>query len=64
MDIRLEIVQGRSTGMGGGRPGDALSYACRLLRSGAKGRGYPVALTEAHEHAVVRGPEERRFIRQ
>lgn len=26
-----------------------------------KGRGYPVALTEAHEHAVVRGPERAAF---
>ncbi len=26
-----------------------------------KGRGYPVALAEAHEHAVVRGPERRAF---
>lgn len=24
-----------------------------------KGRGYPIALSEAHEHAVVRGPERR-----
>ena len=26
-----------------------------------KGRGYPIALSEAHEHAVVRGPERRAF---
>ena len=26
-----------------------------------KGRGYPVALAEAHEHAVIRGPERRAF---
>lgn len=26
-----------------------------------KGRGYPVALAEAHEHAVVRGPERKAF---
>ena len=26
-----------------------------------KGRGYPVALAEAHEHAVVRGPERAAF---
>ena len=26
-----------------------------------KGRGYPVALAEAHEHAVIRGPERTAF---
>jgi len=26
-----------------------------------KGRGYPVALAEAHEHAIVRGPERNAF---
>ncbi|MHB1000392.1 MAG: DNA double-strand break repair nuclease NurA [Armatimonadota bacterium] len=26
-----------------------------------KGRGYPVALSEAHEHAVVKGPERKAF---
>jgi hypothetical protein len=27
----------------------------------SKGRGYPIALSEAHEHAVVRGPERSMF---
>ncbi len=26
-----------------------------------KGRGYPIALSEAHEHAVIRGPERKAF---
>jgi hypothetical protein len=28
-----------------------------------KGKGYPIALSEAHEHAVIRGPERDAFAR-
>lgn len=33
------------------------------LDQAARGEGYPVALMEAHEHAVIRGPERDAFFR-
>lgn len=38
----------------------ALTHAV-CFDQASKGRGYPVALSEAHEHAVVRGPERAAF---
>lgn len=34
-----------------------------ILRECEKGEGYPVALSEAHERAVIRGPEREAFFR-
>lgn len=34
-----------------------------ILDECQKGNGYPIALSEAHEHAVIRGPEREAFVR-
>ncbi len=37
------------------------NIASMIIDQCAKGRGYPVALAEAHEQAVVKGPDREFF---
>jgi NurA-like 5'-3' nuclease len=42
-------------------PSNLEVLAARVLDQCEKGRGYPVALSEAHEQAVVRAADRRAF---
>ena len=61
MDIGAEIVRIEVPAWIARNQKHLTTVAQIILNQSLKGRGYPVALAEAHEQAVVKGPDREFF---